>query len=79
VPAGTGLKMYVRTGSTSSPDATWSAWKAVGQDGRVTSTSRYAQYRVELTRGRAGTTPVLNGVGITSDGKQLKEPTEIGG
>jgi hypothetical protein len=77
VPAGTSVRIYVRTGSTSTPGAGWSGWTAVGQGGRVVGGSRYAQYRVELTRG-SGASPVLSGIGITSDGKPVRHPTETG-
>ncbi|GAA2709523.1 DUF4082 domain-containing protein [Actinoplanes palleronii] len=75
VPAGTTLKVYVRTGSTTTPDGTWSGWAAVKQGGQVKGGSRYAQYRVELTR--SGTaSPVLQGVGITSNGRPLEVHSE---
>jgi hypothetical protein len=77
VPAGAKLKVYVRTGSIRTPGAGWTGWKLVGQNDRVTGGSRYAQYRVELTRGSGGS-PVLHGVGITSDGKPLAAPKETG-
>ncbi|MEV6302489.1 DUF4082 domain-containing protein [Actinoplanes sp. NPDC051861] len=76
VPAGATVRLFVRTGSTSTPDATWSDWSAVTQGGAVKGGSRYAQYRVELTRTRGGDTPFLHGVGITSDGRLIEAPTE---
>ena len=75
VPAGAGVRLYVRTGSTATPDRTWTAWTAVTQNGRVAGGSRYAQYRADLTRG-SGAGPTLTGVGITSDAKPVKDPTE---
>ena len=78
MPGGAGLRVYVRTGSTSTPGAGWSSWRQAGQGERVLGGSRYAQYRVELTRGRNGETPVLHGVGITSDAKPTSTPTETG-
>ncbi|MDI6101743.1 DUF4082 domain-containing protein [Actinoplanes sp. NEAU-A12] len=76
VPRGAGLRVFVRTGSTATPDGSWSSWSAVGQGGRVKGGSRYAQYRVELTRAAGGDSPILHGVGITSDGQLLETPTE---
>ncbi|MFC4069685.1 DUF4082 domain-containing protein [Actinoplanes subglobosus] len=76
VPAGAKLKVFVRTGSTATPDGSWTGWTAVGQGGRVTGGSRFVQYRVELTRTAGGASPVLRGVSITSDGKELHHPTE---
>ena len=77
VPAGASVKVYVRTGSTSAPGSGWTKWTALRPGDRVVGSSRYAQYRVELTRGSGGT-PVFTGAGITSNGKQLSAPTEIG-
>ncbi|MFI7544407.1 DUF4082 domain-containing protein [Actinoplanes sp. NPDC049599] len=76
VPRGATVRLFVRTGSTSTPGAGWSGWTAVGYGDRVLGGSRYAQYRVELTRARGGESPVLSGVGITSDAAPLKAPTE---
>jgi hypothetical protein len=72
------MRLYVRTGSTSTPGAGWTGWTQVGQGGRVVGGSRYAQYRVELTGGSGGASPVLHGVGITSDAKPSDTPTETG-
>ncbi|MFI5894012.1 DUF4082 domain-containing protein [Actinoplanes sp. NPDC051513] len=77
VPAGGKVRIYVRTGSTTTPGAGWTGWKLAGQGDRVVGGSRYAQYRVELTRGSGGS-PVLRGVGITSDAKPLDLPKETG-
>jgi hypothetical protein len=76
VPAGATLRLFVRTGSTAEPDATWTGWTRVRQGGRVAGGSRYAQYRVDLTRARGGDGPVLSGVGITSDATPPNTPTE---
>jgi hypothetical protein len=76
LPLGTVLRISVRTGSTSTPDATWSGWSTVRQGGRVTGSSRYVQYRVQMWTARPGATPVLRGVGITSSGMPLRTPTE---
>jgi hypothetical protein len=76
VPSGATLEVYVRTGSTAVPDGTWSGWTAVTQNGKVAGGSRYVQYRAELTRVSGGDSPVLRGVGITSDGRSLHHPTE---
>ncbi|SNY38319.1 Ig-like domain-containing protein [Paractinoplanes atraurantiacus] len=77
VPEGASVRLSVRTGSTSSPGGSgWTGWKPAGQGDRVVGGSRYAQYRVELTRGAAS--PVLHGVGITSDAKPVANPTETG-
>ncbi|MFC7275734.1 DUF4082 domain-containing protein [Paractinoplanes rhizophilus] len=75
-PTGTTVRLYVRTGSTSAPGPGWTGWKLAGQGDRVVGGSRYAQYRVELTRDNRDASPVLHGVGITSDAQPLDTPTE---
>ncbi len=67
VPAGTSLRISVRTGSTATPDATWSAWVPVSQGGRVVASSRYLQYRLELATAQPTRTPVLRDIAITND------------
>ncbi len=63
LPAGTGLAVSVRTGSTPSPDGSWSAFAPVGSSGAdVAGTSRYLQYRIELTSTAPGATPVVESV-----------------
>ncbi|MGN9906616.1 DUF4082 domain-containing protein [Phytohabitans sp. LJ34] len=78
VPIGCSLRISVRTGSTSTPDASWSAWTPVAQGGRVEASSRYVQYRVELTAVRAGRTPALHWLGITSNATYTPPAGEVG-
>jgi hypothetical protein len=68
LPAGTSIRISVRTGSTAHPDSTWSAWRTVGSSGAVAGSGRYAQYRVDFVTSVAGRTPVLRAVGITNSG-----------
>jgi hypothetical protein len=76
IPAGAGLRISVRIGSTSKPDATWSAWTPVPANGRVVGSSRYLQYRVELSSTVPSATPVLRDVAITNSGTPVRTPTE---
>ena len=49
VPAGTRLTVSVRTGSASTPDASWTPFKAVAASGAtIGGASRYLQYRVDF-------------------------------
>jgi hypothetical protein len=64
VPSGTGLQLFVRTGNTASPDNTWSNFTAVTNGGNVGVTSRYLQYRVDLSTTDTKLTPVLKEIGI---------------
>src|SRR5262249_40612007 len=50
LPANTTLVVQTRSGSTATPDGTWSAWAAATNGGSVGSpNARYLQYRVILT------------------------------
>ena len=75
-PAGTTLRIMVRTGSTSTPDITWTRWTSVSDGGRVVGGSRFLQYRVEMTASRPGSSPLLRSVGFTHSGETLATPGE---
>jgi len=63
MPAGTTLSISVRTGNTATPDGTWSAFTPLsGSGASVGATSRYLQYRVDLTTTSAGQTPALRDI-----------------
>ena len=68
VPQGSTLVVRVRTGSTVSPDRTWSDWKAVTGGGRVTGSSRFIQYEVVLTSRAGSAAPELRAIGFTANG-----------
>ena len=79
VPAGTSLTVQVRTGSTSTPDNSWTPWTDIDASGAAlpdgVKASRYLQYRLRLT-GSAGATPVVRAIGFTSTGVVPDHPTE---
>ena len=65
VPPGTGLALSARRGSTPAPDATWTAFAPIAASGAaVGGSSRYLQYRVELTTGSPAVTPSITQVTI---------------
>ena len=74
-PAGTAVTLRVRTGSTATPDATWTGWRTVPASGAVGGNSRYLQYQLTLT-GSAGATPVVSSVGFSNSGTPVREPGE---
>jgi hypothetical protein len=76
IPAGAAVKISVRLGSTSTPDATWSAWTPVAANGRVVGSSRYLQYRVDLSSTVPSSTPVLRDIAITNNATSSPPPTE---
>jgi methionine-rich copper-binding protein CopC len=61
LPAGTSLVVETRSGSTATPDGSWSAWTAVSTSGGSISSpaSRYFQYRVRLSTTDPTQTPVF--------------------
>jgi hypothetical protein len=68
VPRGASLSVQVRTGSTSTPDATWTDWTTVPASARVTGASRYLQYRVQLSAAAGEDAPSLSAVGFSHNG-----------
>jgi hypothetical protein len=79
VPAGTTLTVQVRIGSTARPDASWSGWQTLsGPGARVPGSSRYLQYRLTLTSRAAGSSPVVWGIGFTSNLGPPAHVTEVG-
>jgi hypothetical protein len=72
VPAETALRVSARIGSTQKPDATWSSWQVLSKPGaRVRGSSRYVQYRLEMTASGANS-PVLHGIGFSHNGEPLE-------
>jgi hypothetical protein len=64
-PAGTSLSMFQRQGSTPVPDGSWSAFAAISSNGAVVGgSSRYLQYRADLSSNTGLATPVLDDVQI---------------
>jgi hypothetical protein len=82
-PAGARLAVEVRTGSTSTPDASWTPWTDARGSGAplpdAVKPSRYLQYRLTLTSGSSGSTPVVRAIGFTSTGVDPRYPGEGGG
>ena len=74
-PAGTGLTVKVRTGSTARPDGSWSAWRTVRDGQAAGGASRYVQYQLVLT-GRSGATPVVSSVQVENSGSPVEDEGE---
>ena len=68
-PAGTGVAFEVRTGSTPTPDASWTAWQPVGPGGEIPGPvgRRYLQYRATLTTTDSSVTPFVESVTVGYD------------
>lgn len=79
LPAGTEIKVRVRTGSTPDPDESWSEWSTVAKPGdRINGESRYLQYSVELTRAATTGAPTLTSIGFTHNGDLPHGVSELG-
>jgi hypothetical protein len=62
-PAGTAVQLSARTGNTAVPDGTWTAFQPIASSGDdIPGTSRYVQYRAQLTSSDPEETPVLHRV-----------------
>ena len=75
-PQGSTLVVRVRTGSTATPDRTWSDWKPVKGNDRVTGGSRFLQYEVVLTSRAGSAAPELRAIGFTANGGEVTHPGE---
>ena len=65
-PTGTSVELQFRTGSTESPDATWSAWTPPLRSGERPGLppARFAQFRLRLASSRGGATPTIETVSV---------------
>ncbi len=71
VPAGASARVQIRSGSTASPDRTWSTWTGMRGDGeRVARGGRCLQFRVVLTA-TGDSLPRVTAVGFTHSGRPL--------
>ena len=63
-PTGTQVEFQFRTGSTETPDATWSPWTPPLRSGErpALPPSRFAQFRLRLSSTRGGATPIVESV-----------------
>ena len=77
-PKGSTVELRVRTGSTTSPDSSWSSWKTVSGKGRVKGSSRFLQYEVKLTGPAGSAAPELRAIGFTANGGEVIHPGETG-
>jgi len=80
VPPGASLRVQVRTGSTTTPDGSWTPWQRLSGPGDVIATDgRYLQYRVEFVGGPGGSrVPKLSAIGFTHNGRAPAPVGETG-
>jgi hypothetical protein len=79
-PAGTGASFEARTGSTPTPDASWTAFQPVGPGGEVSGPlgRRYLQYRATLTTTDTSVTPFVDSVTLGYEVDTSAPATTIG-
>ncbi len=72
-PQGTSVEIQVRQGSTETPDGTWSPWSPPLRSGERPNLkpSRFAQFRLRLASTRGGATPVVEGVRVHWNNRNL--------
>ena len=69
VPAGTTLVVSVRTGNTPTPGTGWTSFRTITTSGgSINLRARYLQYRIQMTRTNAITTPALREISFVIQG-----------
>ena len=74
LPAATSAAFETRSGNTSVPDSSWSAWQAVTGDVIASPNARYAQYRAILATSDPARTPVVERVELTAQSLPANRP-----
>jgi len=80
ISKGTKGTVSVRLGSTAVPDGTWTGWTSLPTrgptTGRVRGTSRYLQYRIDMSAPAGVGAPRLFSIGFSHNGAPLDVETE---
>lgn len=74
IPGGTALSISVRTGNTSSPDGTWTAFTPISSSGdEVGVNARYIQYQAILSTTNTAISPALKDISFSCVDVPLEE------
>jgi hypothetical protein len=74
-PSGTALSISVREGNTPIPDTSWTNYALIASSGtNVGGTSRYIQYKADLSTSNSSLTPVLNDISINCSSSSNQAP-----
>lgn len=65
VPSGASILVEVSLGNTATPDATWSAFAAIGNGSAINLSGRYVRYRVTLVSATGTATGTLNDITLS--------------
>jgi phosphodiesterase/alkaline phosphatase D-like protein len=69
IPAGTTMVVSVRTGNTPTPGTGWTSFRTIATSGgSINLRARYLQYRIQMTRTNAITTPALREISFVIQG-----------
>ena len=69
LPAGTTMVVSVRTGNTPTPGTGWTSFRTITTSGgSINLRARYLQYRIQMTRTNAITTPALREISFVIQG-----------
>ncbi len=74
IPAGTSLSLLARGGNTAIPDGTWSTFLPLVNGTATGITSRYLQYKADMSTSADGTTPSLKDIRFSCQGGPVCTP-----
>ncbi|MBS1617009.1 MAG: DUF4082 domain-containing protein, partial [Bacteroidetes bacterium] len=74
-PPGTAISLSVRKGNTPVPDTSWTSYTVIAASGNnVGGTSRFIQYKADLSASNTSLTPILNDISINCSSSSDQAP-----
>ncbi len=77
LPAGTGLSIAVRSGTSSIPDGSWTAFTPVNNNQSVSISGPNLQYQATLSTSASTSTPLLNDIQFVCSGTAQADPPVV--